>query len=196
MDETCKNNINSKVLSDVLLAEYVMKKTENLRFKLDSQWDIPDTFEDNVVLYKLAIVLLALLNVEKHNKKFEQVRIHFEKNIFTDGNVQKLSFYYNVKSAMDKLGELIECRSYNTDNETCPVNSFPWSVAYLREAGIVGIDQATVAKSSVIWMGWAMAWLKEIGIVDTNPARLFQFAMMWIDNYITVTNFLNEYDPI
>jgi len=68
------------------------------------------------VLYKIALVLIVLLNIERKNENFFQVRLNFEKAIFTVGNIQKLYFYYEVKSAMDKLGELIDHRNHKLDN--------------------------------------------------------------------------------
>jgi len=48
------------------------------------------------VAYKIAIVLLALLNVERKNRKFLQVRLKFEDSVFMDGNIQKRDFYVTV----------------------------------------------------------------------------------------------------
>jgi len=70
-------------------------------------------------------------------------------------------------------------------------------MACLRAAGVLGNDQAILhSRSSVIGMGWAMAWLKEAGIIETNPATLFEFSLMWMDNYLAINNFLNECNPI
>jgi hypothetical protein len=45
------------------------------------------------------------------------------------------------------------------------------------------------------WMAWAMSWLTESGINETNPVQSFEFAMMWVDNYVTISDYLKEYDP-
>jgi hypothetical protein len=45
------------------------------------------------------------------------------------------------------------------------------------------------------WMTWAMSWLNKTGINETNPIRSFQFASMWIDNYVTISDYLKEYNP-
>jgi len=50
------------VLSDVLFSEFVLKKEENERFKLDSRWNSSEYFYDCVASYKIALVLIALLN--------------------------------------------------------------------------------------------------------------------------------------
>jgi hypothetical protein len=192
-----KRDIQPNVLSDILLAEYVLKKEENERFKLDSRWNSSECFYDFVVLYKIALVLIVLLNIERKNGNFFQVRINFEKAIFTDGNIQKLYFYYEVKSAMDKLGELIDDSNHKLDNLNDQNSKLPWTMACLRAAGVLGNDQAILhSTSSVIGTGWAMAWLREAGIIETNPAILTQFALMWMDNYITINGYVNEYNPI
>ena len=69
------------VLSDVLLAEYVLKKEDNGLFKLDPRWNSSEGFDDYVVLYKLALVLVTLLNIERKNPNYFQVRLSFEKAI-------------------------------------------------------------------------------------------------------------------
>ena len=91
-----KKSIQPNVLSDVLLSDYILKKEENERFNLDSRWTSYESFIDFVVAYKIAIVLLALLNVERKNRKFLQVRLKFEDSVFMDGNIQKRDFYVTV----------------------------------------------------------------------------------------------------
>ena len=185
------------VLSDVLFSEFVLKKEENERFKLDSRWNSSEYFYDCVASYKIALVLIALLNIERKTPNYFQVRLIFEKAVFTDGNIQKLDFYYAVKSAMDKLSELIDTSNHKLENLNDQNNKMPWTMACLRAAGVLGNDQAIIhSRSSVIGMGWAMAWLKEAGIIETNPATLFEFSLMWMDNYLAINNFLNECNPI
>jgi len=192
-----KIDIQPNVLSEVLLAEYVLKKDVNERFKLDSSWNSSECFYDFVVLYKIALVTIVLLNNERKNANFLQVRLNFEKAVFTNGNIQKLYFYYEVKSAMDKLGELIDTSNQKLENFVDQNNKMPWTMACLRAVGVLGNDQAIRhSRSSVIGMGWAMAWLREAGIIETNPARLTQFALMWMDNYITINGYINKYNPI
>jgi hypothetical protein len=189
-----KRNIQPNVLSDVLLVGYVLKREDNELFRLDSRWYSSQRFYDFVVLYKIALVLIVLLNIERKNENFFQVRLNFEKAIFTDGNIQKLYFYYEVKFAMDKLGELIDHRNHKLDNLDDQNSKLPCTMACLQAAGVLGNDQ--VMLHSVVGEGWTIAWLREAGIIETNPAILTQFALMWMDNYITINGYVNEYNPI
>lgn len=193
-----KRDIQPNVLADVLLAEYVLKKEENERFKLEAHWNSSDHFDDYVKLYKIAIVLIALLNVERRNPNYLHVRSIFEKAIFTDGNVQKLYFYDQVKSAMDKLGELLNINNNsNLDNLREQNEKMPWTMECLRATEVLKTDQAIMnSRASVIGWGWAMAWLRQTGIIETNPLTLTQFSCMWIDNYLAINNSLNEWNPI
>jgi hypothetical protein len=192
-----KKDIQPNVLSDVLLAKYVLNKEKNARFKLDTRWNSSECFDDYVVLYKIALVLLALLNVESKKQNYLQVRLAFEKAIFTDGNIQKLYFYNQVKAAMDKLGELLNTSNSMLDNLKDQNEKMPWTMACLRAAGVLGNDQAILhSRSSAIGWGWAMAWLREAGIIETNPTILTQFALMWMDNYITINGYVDEFNPI
>lgn len=197
MGTNIKKDIKPSVLSDVLLSEYILKREENERFSLNPCWNSSESFYDFVILYKIAIIITALLNNELEDIGFSQVRLEFEKAVFTEGNIQKLYFYYDVKSAMDKLGELIDPKNKDLDNVSDQNNKIPWTMACLRDIGVLGNNQAIQhSRFSVIGMGWAMAWLKEAGIIETNPAILDQFAIMWIDNYITVNDILKEFNPI
>ena len=197
MGSNLKRNIKPNVLSDVLLSEYLLKKEENKRFVLDPCWNSSESFYDFVMLYKIAIIIIALLNNEQEDTGFSQVRLEFEKAVFTDGNIQKLYFYNDVKSAMDKLGELIDPKNKDLNNLCDQNKRIPWTMACLRDVGVLGDNQAIQhSRFSVIGMGWAMAWLRESGIIETNPAILNQFAIMWIDNYTTVNNILKDFSPI
>ncbi len=192
-----EKDIQPNVLSDVLLAEYVVKKQENRRFRLSHAWSVSKNFDDHVILYKIALVLLALLNIEEKNKGFLPVRLLFEKAVFTDGNIEKRSFYHHVKTAMDNLGELLDTNNTNLDNLDDQNQKLPWTMACLREAGVLKSDQPILhSRLNVIGMGWAMAWLKEAGVIERNPATLAQFALMWVDNYVTILNYLKEYEPL
>jgi hypothetical protein len=191
------HDVKSNVLSDVLLAEYVLKNEENERFKLDLRWNSSAGFDDYVVLFKIALVLIALLKMESKNSNYFHVRSAFEKAIFTDGNIQKLYFYHQVKSAMDKLGELLDTNNSKIDNLKDQNEKMPWTMKCLREAKVLEDGQAIMhSRFSVIGMGWAMAWLRETGIIETNPVTLDKFSLMWMDNYLAINNCLNECNPI
>jgi len=162
------------VLSDVLFSEFVLKKEENERFKLDSRWNSSEYFYDCVASYKIALVLIALLNhLGLYSPQLAALRILRVSRILIPRCLRRGS-------------------SLNDQN-----NKMPWTMACLRAAGVLGNDQAILhSRSSVIGMGWAMAWLKEAGIIETNPATLFEFSLMWMDNYLAINNFLNECNPI
>jgi hypothetical protein len=145
------------VLSDVLLSEYVLNKEDHQRFHLNSGWSASESFDEYVVLYKIAIVLIALLNIEGKSQKLLEIRPLFERAVFTDGNVQKLSFYHQVKSTMDKLGEILDTSYVNLDNLRDQNEKLPWTMSCLRAAGVLESDQAIKhSRPAVIGMGWAM----------------------------------------
>ena len=191
------HDFKPNVLSDVLLAEYVLKKHDYELLTLDPRWKSSESFDDHVVLYKKALVLIALLNLERRNLNYFQVRLTFEKAIFMVNNIQKLYSHHQVKSAMDKLLELLDTSNSKLDNLKDQNEKMPWTMTCLREAKILKNDQAIMhSRSAVIGMGWAMAWLRETGIIETNPATLAELSWMWIDNYLAINNYLNECNPI
>lgn len=150
------------------------------------------------MLYKTALVLIALLNIERKKPNYYQVRLIFEKAIFTEAlNVDTLEIYHQVKSAMDKLGELLNTSNSNIDNLKDQNEKMPWTMACLRAAKVLENDQAIMhSRFSVIGLGWAMAWLREIGIIETNPVNLCLLSLMWMDNYLAINDSLNEWNPI
>jgi hypothetical protein len=160
MSQRSKNKVKPNVLADVIMTEFIANDNLNSRFKLEESWGQSALFENNVVTYKIAIVLLALLTKEDKHKGFINVREFFEKLVFSPDVVDGMFFFYSVKKAMDKLSELFSLR-----------------------------DNASQ------WMVWAISWLRETGINKTNPVRLFELASMWIDNYTTIMDSLNEFDP-
>jgi len=191
------DDFKPSVLSDVLLAKYVLKKEDNERFKLDPRWNTSEGFDDYVVLFKIALVSIALLQVERENPNYLQVRLAFEKAIFTDANIHKLYFYHQVKSAMGKLGELLDTSNSNIDNLKDQNEKMPWTMTCLRAAKVLENDQAIMhSRSAVIGMGWAMAWLRETGIIETNPVTLAELSLMWMDNYLAINKYLTECNPI
>jgi len=185
------------VLSDVLLTEYILKKEEKDQFNIDSRWNTSEYFGNYVKCYKIAIVLLALLQVEKKNKNFHYVRRTFERAVYYDGNIKKQYFYDQIKIVMKKLLELLDISNYKIDKLEEQNEKMPWTMACLRSMQVLKNNQAIMPSgSSVIGMGWAMAWLKEVGIIEKNPVTLARFSLMWMDNYLAINNFLNECNPI
>ena len=157
------NDFKPDVLSDTILSEYILKNEIIEQFKLNPHWDSSEGFNDHVILYNIALVLIALLNIERKKPNYYQVRLIFEKAIFTDGNIP----YHQVKSVMDKLGEIVDLPSNSKiDNLKEQNEKMPRTMTCLREAKILKNDQAIMcSRASVIGMGWAMAWLREIGII-------------------------------
>jgi len=190
-------DIKHQVLADVLLSDYVMSLEANHLFYIDQQWDRSEVFDNYIILYKIAVVILALLNAESKNQNFLSVRIFFEKSVFTDGNIQKLYFYQQVKSAMNKLSELIVPNNFKSDKLHDQNNCMPWTIACLREVGILKEDQPIKHSiSSVAGMGWAIAWLRDVGVTELNPVILHRFSLLWIDTYITIVNYMKELNPV
>lgn len=145
MTNISKEKISSNVLAEVLIGEFVKKEDNNAHFKLESRWESSLSFDDGVVLYKLALVLLALLNIEEKNPDFKYVREHFEKLIFSRDIVEGMPFFLQVKTAMNKLGDLLKFR----DN---PSEWMFWARSWLREVGLDENNPASLFLFAMMWV--------------------------------------------
>jgi hypothetical protein len=191
-----KTPIDPKVLADVLLSEYVLKDDIGNIFYLTEEWKNIEIFHPFVITYKVAIVIISLLNHENNDFGFFPARIEFEKLVFSDGNIQKLYYYKEVKIVMDKLGELIDTKIKNLISIEDQNHKIPWVMSCLRDNGVLAPEQAIQEnRLSTIGMGWAMAWLRDVGIKELNPVRLTQFSLLWMDSYLAVNRILDMYTP-
>ena len=191
-----KTPIDPKILADVLLTEYVLKDDIGDIFYLAEEWKNIEYFHPFVITYKIAIVIISLLNHENSDIGFFPARIEFEKLVFSDGNIQKLYYFNEVKKVMDKLGELIDTKNKDIASIEDQNNKMPWVMSCLRDNGVLAPEQAIQEnRFSIIGMGWAMAWLRDVGIKELNPVRLTQFSMLWMDSYLAVDSILNLYSP-
>jgi hypothetical protein len=140
-----KEKIKSNVLADVLQSEFIIKKNLNSKIKLDKSWDLSKSFDDKIVIYKIALVLLAILKLEDDFTGFKNVREYLEKLVFSPDIVDGMFFFHGVKNAMNKLSELFSLRdnagqwmvwamSWLTEtgiNETIPVRSFEFTLMWI-----------------------------------------------------------------
>jgi hypothetical protein len=140
-----KKRVASNVLADVLVSEFIMNKNENARFNLDGNWKPSVEFENKVVCYKLALVILALLAAEQKDSRFEKVKTNLERLVFSPDVVEGMPFFLQVKSAMDNLSELLNVRINAGE-------SMLWASRWLEEAGINENNPA-------LNLGFALMWI-------------------------------------
>ena len=146
------NDFKPDVLSDTILSEYILKNKIIEKF-MNPHRDSSEGFNDHVILYNIALVLIALLNIERKKPNYYQVRLIFEKAIFTDGNIP----YHQVKSVMDKLGIVDLPSNSKIDNLKEQNEKMPRTMTCLREAKILKNDQAIMcSRASVIVIHSAM----------------------------------------
>ena len=138
-----KKRVASNVLADVLVSEFIMNKNENARFNLEN-WKPSVAFENKVVCYKLALVLLALLAAEQKDSRFEKVKTNLEKSVFSPHIVDGMPFFIQVKSAMDNLSELLTIR----DN---PAQWMLWASRWLEDAGINETNPVVTFRFALMW---------------------------------------------
>ena len=145
MDNPIKEKINPNVLADVLMTDFVRKEEENAHFKLESDWGSFSSFDDWVILYKLGLVLSALLTLETENSNFKFVRDRFERLTFSPDIVDGMPFFLQVKNAMNKLGDLFGFR----DN---PTQWMSWAKSWLGEVGIEEDNPITLFRFAMMWV--------------------------------------------
>jgi hypothetical protein len=187
------NDFKPNVLSDILLDDFVLKKDVNYIYRIDLRWVSFDGFDEHVLLYKIALVLLALLNIENVTPAYHQVRSLFEKAVFMNDNTPKLPSYHQVKSAMINLKKLLDTSNRHIDNLRDQNEKIPWISRWVRKAKVLEHDRAILpVRLSVETFGWAMAWLGDIGIIETTPATLDLLSSTWIGDYSALKTFLKD----
>ncbi len=139
-----KKKIKPNILADVLLSDFIMNKDINSRFKLNTNWVLSPSFEDKVVLHKLALVLLALLALEDKNANFRHVREFLEKIVFSPDIVEGYPFVIEVKATMDQVSELLKSRNSG--------NGIHWAKAWLTQIGIDEPNPMTLVQFAMMWM--------------------------------------------
>jgi len=96
-------------LGESLLAEFIREARHDARFRLTETWESSAGFDEKVHLYKLALVLSALLAIEQKNPTFKNVRDHLEKLVFSPDIADAhcgIFFFNSVKQAMDGSRDL------------------------------------------------------------------------------------------
>jgi hypothetical protein len=137
-----KKRVAPNVLADVLLTEFIADKDENARFNL--RWPASDVFQNKVARYKLALVLLALLAAEQKDARYEQVKTHLEKLVFSPDIADGMPFFLQVKSAMDEISQLLDAR----DN---PAQWMTWAQHWLEDVGINETNPAVTFQFALLW---------------------------------------------
>lgn len=149
-------------IAQVLVEEFVEGDS------LGGEWDatIPahamPRYRAKVLLYRVALVLMALLSEETKNVQCLRLREAFEGLMFgmpgaeTGPDAEQIKELEKVRHAMKCLNDLL----------------FP--------------------AEKPRQMSWAKAWLQEIGVEVTNPADLAFFAMCWMGEYTMVVRTVQE----
>jgi hypothetical protein len=143
--ENSKHIVKPNVLADVLMTEFISNDNLNIKFILDKSWEKSELLLKNIITYKIAIVLLALLAKEEKQKGFKKVRENFEKLVFSPDVVEGMFFFYSVKHAMDKLSELFSLRDHASQWEA-------WAMSWLTESGINENNPARSFELALLWV--------------------------------------------
>src|SRR5947209_3618107 len=90
-------------IAQSLVAEFVDNTTFDDRPQLALTADIEPYYRAKSRLYRIAIVLMALMSQEEKNPKFSPVRLCFEGLVFPATQAKGFRFLQSVRLAMQKL---------------------------------------------------------------------------------------------
>ncbi len=101
-----KIRVQSIVLADGLITEFIKKPLYELPNEKQISFESKVAFDSKLKLYQFACVLLAVLNEENKNTAFSPVRKHLEENFFPPTFKQGANLLDEVRFAMRDLDEL------------------------------------------------------------------------------------------
>jgi hypothetical protein len=139
-----KRKVDPNELAQSLVTEFVDDTTFDDRPQLELTADIEPHYRAKSRLYRIAIVLMALMSHEQRNPKFSTVRLSFEALVFPQTQAKGYRLLQSVRSAMQNLSELL----WPTDNP----KELSWAVAWLQDVGITDVNPVDIVLFSKRWM--------------------------------------------
>jgi hypothetical protein len=166
-------DIESDVLSGVLLTEVIEKSRPNDFRLLCEAWSMsPDQrahFFATVRLYRYATVVLGLSLAETSGSGYGRVMRHLQDTV--RGHMDNFGFRNSrglEEQALARLKELIWTIFPGQRTFAEQSAAMPWTMATMRELGLINQTQTDPLTREGLGMFWAMAWLKDLGRVETN----------------------------
>src|SRR5947209_2600724 len=102
-----KHKVNPTELARVLLNEFVNNTTLEAKPRLRMEVDKESYYRAKSRLYRIALVLLALMSEEQKNPQFSKVKESLEVLVFPESQEEGMLFLEEIKSAMRHLSELL-----------------------------------------------------------------------------------------
>jgi hypothetical protein len=135
-----KGEIPSKELAQVVIAEFIIEPGQPLEsLSLGSQ---AEDYQNKVLIYRLALVLIILLAKEKEHPEFLKVRTELESltfENFRDG----ISLLEHVRTAMSNLSDFLFGEQRR---------ELSWARMWLQDIGIIELNPATLTLFALDWM--------------------------------------------
>src|SRR5882672_40847 len=139
-----KRKVDPNELAHSLVTEFVDDTTFDDRPQLELTADIEPHYRAKSRLYRIAIVVMALMSHEQRNPKFSTVRLSFEALVFSQTHAKGYRLLQSVRSAMQNLSELL----WPTDKS----KELSWAVAWLQDVGITDVNPVDLVLFSKRWM--------------------------------------------
>ena len=156
-----KKKVPSAELAQVVLDEFVENATMNVQPRRGLL--IPDEkeahFEAKMRLYRLALVLIAVMNEEQKNPNFLKVKESLEALVFPETQEEVRLLLLELRSAMKHLSELL----FPPDK----AKWMSWSRTWLQDINIQETNPITLHLFALWWMEHYIATAKAIR--ELNP---------------------------
>jgi len=141
-------------IADALLSEFIEKNgtAPCIDFKLTAEQQ--QEYESRCRLYRLALVLLSLMNEEQENPRTLEVREHIETKVFGRRSRQSHALLRQVQAAMSDLHSLL-----------MPVSNpkeFSWARSWFGSIGVDCPNPVDLALFARSWMGQFVAIVKSL----------------------------------
>ena len=152
-----KNEIAPKDLGEILISEYIANDILCPRLQLDISVEQRNNYLTMCKIYRIALVLIVMMNEEHNNPKVLSVRESVEGRLFHRQNGKTLAFLDQVRGAMSDLGNLISSQGSKKE--------LSWAISWLSSLGIDSSNPADLTLFAVNWMDQSVAiakFLREI----------------------------------
>jgi len=154
-----KHIAKADTLATSLFEEFVEKPIgSDIPLSTDNTLTTP--LERKIRLYQFACVLLAVLDAERSNPAFSQVREIFESKFFPPTFAEGAELLDEVKHAMKDLSDLIQ------PVEKGKSNPMSWGLKWLNDIGIHQDNPATIVMFVLRWPHHYVAAVKALGKFD------------------------------
>ena len=139
-----KHKVNATELAQVLLNDFVNNTTLDAKPNLTMEADKESYYRAKSRIYRVALVLIALISEEQQDPQFSKVKESLEVLVFPEAQEEGILFLEEIKSAMRHLSELLFPAEQPRE--------MSWALNWLHGIDIEETNPVTLSLFAMRWM--------------------------------------------